>query len=142
MGPTELLLLLLFGVIIYVFFIKPRQKKRLKKNKYTALIIVATIIDILGGIVIVLGVFGLLYSTSEGILSEGVLLYGIGSLLGILIGILLIAISNLIAIFIDIEYNTRKLHNIDKYFKEEEKKETLPENKNGTDKGENNQSPE
>lgn len=74
-------------------------------GKYLALKTVATLLSIIGFLVIAFGVIGLFYFVFE----ADVPFYGImGLLVSVLIALPFLALSNLARVFIDIEYNTRK----------------------------------
>ncbi|GHS89867.1 hypothetical protein FACS1894201_11210 [Bacteroidia bacterium] len=73
-------------------------------GRYTALKAVAVLISIFGYIVIILGIIALIFLGSEGQVP-----FGIAALvISVVIALPLIAYSNLIYVYIDIEYNTRK----------------------------------
>lgn len=73
-------------------------------GRYTALKTVVGLISLLGYVVIVFGIIALIYLASN----EQVLM-GISALVfSVVIALPLLAYSNLIYVFIDIEYNTRK----------------------------------
>ncbi len=73
-------------------------------GRYTALKTVVGLISILGYIVIIIGAIALIY-----LMSQHQLLIGfVGFVVSIVIALPLLAYSNLIYVFIDIEHNTRK----------------------------------
>lgn len=72
--------------------------------RYTGLKTISTLISILGYIVIIIGIVGLFY-----LANENQTLMGFTTLVvSLIISIPLLAFSNLISVFIDIEQNTRK----------------------------------
>ncbi len=73
-------------------------------SKYSALKGVVGFISILGFVVAASGIFSLIYLASDNLAVFGIAAF----VLSIVIAILLFAFSNLIYVFIDIEYNTRK----------------------------------
>ena len=75
-----------------------------ESSRYTALKTIVGLISALGYIVIILGVIVLIYLGSQGQLFMGF----IGLVTGVIISLPLLAFSNLIYVFIDIEQNTRK----------------------------------
>jgi uncharacterized membrane protein YvbJ len=83
------------------------NKKISTNNKYPALTTVAAILKIFAVIVIIVAVIILVISISKG--GEVGATTGIITIVvGAIIGLLLLATSELIKVFIDIEYNTRK----------------------------------
>jgi hypothetical protein len=73
-------------------------------GRYTALKSVVGLISLLGYIVIIFGIIALIYLASNGQVP-----FGIAALVvSVIIALPLLAYSNLIYVFIDIEYNTRK----------------------------------
>ena len=73
-------------------------------GRYTALKSVTGFISILGYIVIVCGIIALIYLSSNGSAPIGFVFL----VVSVIIALPLLAFSNLIYVFIDIEYNTRK----------------------------------
>ena len=81
------------------------EKEKLNATpKYAALKTIVGLISALGFIVIILGVIALIYLASQGQILMGF----VGLVSGVIISLPLLAFSNLINVFIDIEYNTRK----------------------------------
>jgi hypothetical protein len=75
-------------------------------GRYTALKLAQQLISILGYIVIIFGIITSIFLISE---SEEQVLFGIAVfVVSVIIALPLLAYSNLISVFIDIEYNTRK----------------------------------
>jgi len=73
-------------------------------NRYTALKTIVGLIAALGYIVIVIGVILLIFLATQ----KAALLGFVALVVAVVISLPLIAFSNLIYVFIDIEYNTRK----------------------------------
>ena len=95
--------------------IKEIQKDtKIEQSKYSALKIMVGLISIPGYIVIVTGIVLLVLSLTNEQTTTGIL----SLLISIVIALLLLSFANLIHVFIDIEYNTRKTRYIlDKKFK-------------------------
>jgi len=81
------------------------KDKDREPGKYTALKTVVGFISLLGYIVIIIGIGALIYLSSEG---GSVLMGFVALVVSVVIALPLLAYSNLIYVFIDIEYNTRK----------------------------------
>lgn len=80
------------------------KNKDSEPARYTGLKTISTLISILGYIVIIIGIVGLFY-----LANENQTLMGFTTLVvSLIISIPLLAFSNLISVFIDIEQNTRK----------------------------------
>jgi len=80
------------------------KDKDSEPGKYTALKTISGLISLLGYIVIVIGIVGLFYLASE----DKTLLGFTTLVVSVIISLPLLAFSNLISVFIDIEKNTRK----------------------------------
>lgn len=83
------------------------ETKEREPNKYTALKSLTGIISFFGYITIVAGIIGFFVMLSTGKMG---IVFGIAEILiSVVIALPLLAFSNLIWVFIDIEYNTRKI---------------------------------
>ena len=74
-------------------------------GRYSALKTVVGLISALGGIVILAGIIALIYLGQSGQVAMGL----VALIISVVIALPLLAYSNLIHVFIDIEYNTRKV---------------------------------
>ena len=80
----------------------------IEPRKYSALKTVVGLISLLGWIVIIIGIGALIYMGSNG----QVLMGFVALVVSIIIALPYLAISNLVYVFIDTEYNTRKTREI------------------------------
>jgi len=93
-----------FNKIKLVYKKAEPQGEALGAGNYPALVTIIGFISFLGYLVMVVGVLVFLYFVTEAALLPGV----IGILVSLIIGLSLLALSNLIRVFLDTEYNTRK----------------------------------
>ncbi|MDS1031144.1 hypothetical protein RDV77_00705 [Porphyromonadaceae sp. NP-X] len=84
-----------------------KKETDIEPSRYTALKTIIGLISILGYIVIVIGIIAMIFfATKEQ--EEQVLIGFVSLVISVIIALPLLAFSNLIYVFIDIEYNTRK----------------------------------
>ena len=81
-----------------------KKETDIEPNRYTALKTIIGLIYILGYIVLVFGIIAMIFLFAK----EQILIGFVSLVVSIIIALPLLAFSNLIYVFIDIEYNTRK----------------------------------
>jgi len=81
-----------------------KKETDIEPSRYTALKTIIGLISILGYIVIVIGIIAMIFLATK----EQVLIGFVSFVISVIIALPLLAFSNLIYVFIDTEYNTRK----------------------------------